>query len=112
MIHHDHAGLGRQALGLAHEGVQVGGDPLELPCELRRHRVLQRSHGRLSSRTAWLSPSDPGQPISTSPATRSGWSSATRRAVKQLPECPTKLARSASTASKNATTSESKSATA
>jgi hypothetical protein len=53
-----------------------------------------RAAARPTARPSVLSPSNPGAPISTSRATRSGWTSATHRATKQLPEWPTSVARS------------------
>jgi hypothetical protein len=62
------------------------------------------------SHSATCSGSDPaGEPLSTSRATRLGWVTATRRAVKQLPEWPTRVARWRPMASRKATVSAAKS---
>jgi hypothetical protein len=53
--------------------------PLQLPRELHRHRVLQGSHRRLQLQLLLAVANDPGEPLRTSRATRSGWASATRR---------------------------------
>jgi hypothetical protein len=71
----------------------VGGAGLEPADEVRRHRVLKGAHGRLQPFRHLLRQRPGREPLSTSRATRSGWVTATHRAVKQLPEWPTRVAR-------------------
>ena len=87
----------------------MGGAGLELARKGRRHRVLRACTAAWNANTASLPASDTGAPISTSRLRRSGWVSATCRAVKALPEWPTTVTRSTLIASRNATASAAKS---